>query len=82
MQVVLTLVDPRQHQRRFTFTVQVLEGNEYRVPACKPPVEALPRLLSELNTGALKFGQFVQRMRREFQAIVQAEVQQQQAAQV
>lgn len=47
------------------------------VQACKPQVPGLQPLLAQLNGGG-SFSAFVRCMRREFQALVQAEMQQQQ----
>eukprot|EP00887_Chlorella_sp_A99_P008112 scaffold12.g8112.t1 len=80
MQVVMDRIDPRDHSRRFSFAVQVVGKDTYQVPTCDPPLDGVAALVEQLNARRLTFGQFVQRVRRSFAALVRAEMQQQAGA--
>ncbi|EFN55565.1 hypothetical protein CHLNCDRAFT_52384 [Chlorella variabilis] len=79
LRVVVTQVDPRDHARAFQFAVQVVGDNSYAVQSCEPPLPRMAELLAELNAGG-SFSRFVRCVRREFQAVVAEEMQQQRAA--
>jgi kinetochore protein Spc25 len=64
----LTLIDPENHQRPFTFSIIVNSKNRYEVLRCEPKVDYAP-LLSKLNE-TNNFSLFVQQMRRAFKALV------------
>lgn len=67
LRVVFDKVDPNNPNKEFWFAVAVDAQNVYQIAEnkCKPYVEALPTMLSELNK-TNNFGSFVRQMRHEF----------------
>lgn len=64
----MTMIDPDNHARPFTFAVLVNSKNRYEVVRCEPKVDFGP-LLKDLNENN-NFSSFVQNMRRLFKALV------------
>jgi hypothetical protein len=64
----MTLIDPENPARPFTFAVLVNSKNKYEVLRCEPKVDFDP-LLSSLNQDN-NFSVFVQNMRRLFKKLV------------
>jgi len=64
----MTLIDPENWARAFSFAVLVNSKDKYEVLRCEPKVD-YDALLTELND-TNNFSQFVQKMRRKFKALV------------
>ncbi|KAI8465650.1 MAG: chromosome segregation protein Spc25-domain-containing protein [Monoraphidium minutum] len=73
LNLVFTLIDPRDAARRFVFAVKVLEDNTYMVTSCEPRLETLGEL-SQLLRQENRFAEFVKAARKGFSALVQREI--------
>merc|ERR1711934_348360 len=67
LRVVFNNIDPNDPRKEFWFAVAVDAQNVYQIneKQCKPYVESLPQMLSELNQSN-DFGGFVRQMRSQF----------------
>jgi len=68
LRFVFRQIDPADHNRKFSFVVEISEGSAYSVTEVKPEIQNLDRLLKELNK-TNDFSRFIRQMRIEFKAI-------------
>lgn len=70
--LTFTMIDSRDHHRKFEFVLHITDDDSFQMSLCVPPVAQAKALLRTLNKDS-NFAKFVQNMRREFQQVVERE---------